>query len=185
MRDIERWDPWQDILSLREAMNRLMEEAFVTPARLLTSGAREAGEQLARPLWGTGAPQIDVQEQDNEYRLRASLPGVRPEDVNITVSGNTVTISGQTQEERQEERGRYLYRERRGGAFSRTIALPAEINADSAQASFEHGVLTLTLPKMETARQRRIPIRTGQTVQGQITSGEPGNTTGQTAQQSS
>jgi HSP20 family protein len=163
---LERWDPWQEMLSLRDAMNRLMEEAFVAPSRLLPSLARETGT-LLRPSWGAALPEVDVREEDNQYVLHASLPGVRPEDVNITVRDNTVTISGQAQEERAEERGRYIYRERRTGSFSRTLTLPTEVNAENAQADFTNGVLTLTLPKAETARQRRIPIRTtGQTGSG-------------------
>lgn len=183
---LTRWDPFGEALPLRQLMDRLMEDAFIQPGRLL--GGRESG--------GVGtnmAVALNLAEQENELTVTASLPGVRPEDVDITVQDNVLTIQGEVREEReqpgqttatqQDQAGaqtngqggtqeggqqgqppgrrqpQYHYRERRFGRFLRQVSLPVPVNADQAEASFEHGVLTLHLPKAEQARRKRIELR--------------------------
>ncbi|MDI3341773.1 MAG: Hsp20/alpha crystallin family protein [Sphaerobacter sp.] len=159
---ITRWDPWSEFVSLREAMDQLIRESFIRPAEAI---ARVSGLGMSIP--------IDVRDTDDAYIITASMPGVRPEDVNIQVTGETLQISGETREEREElkapegeaRHGTWLVRERRHGRFERTITLPSAVKADAAEAMLENGVLTLRLPKAEGARSRTIPIRTGRTTQ--------------------
>jgi HSP20 family protein len=144
---MEPWEPFTQMMSLREAMDRLLQDTFVRPS----SGWRPLE---SRPL------ALDVREQENDYKIEASLPGVKPEDVQIQVMGDTVTIRGESSTEREEKpSGNVLLRERRVGSFSRTFTLPMPVDAEHAQAHFEHGVLTLTLPKTEAAKPRRIPVQ--------------------------
>ena len=159
MFDITRWDPVQEMISLREAMNRLLEESML-PSRSIGSSGQETGQLTSRTAHMLGAPAIDIQDQDDAFVVRASLPGVQPDEVHVEARGNQVSISGQTREERETERGSYLVRERRGGQFFRSFTLPVEVNSENAEASFTNGVLTLRLPKSEGSRSRQIPIRT-------------------------
>ncbi len=175
MFDITRWEPFQEMMSLRDAMHQLLEESVLFPSRAGTT-VTETG----RTARMTGTPAIDVQEQDDAFIVRASLPGVRPEDVHIEARNNQVTISGQVQQEQETERGNYLLRERRVGQFRRTFTLPTDVKAEGADASYAHGILTLHLPKSEVARARQIPIRT--TEAPRLESGQvqaPGQTQGQ------
>lgn len=150
--DITRWDPWRDMVSLREAMDHLLSESFV-PAR----GGAQAGA-VASSL------AVDVCERGDDYVITAPVPGMRPEDVELTVLGDMLRIRGERREEREEggEGKRWLLREQRFGSFERTVRLPSSVQADQANAEFKDGILTVTLPKAETARERRIPIRAGQ-----------------------
>jgi HSP20 family protein len=104
-------------------------------------------------------PPVDILEEADSIRIMTELPGVRPDDVKISVEGNVLTVSGikqQTAEERTERVHRY---ERTYGQFERTFTLPASVDAGEIKATYEHGVLTLTLPKVEKARPRQIPVQ--------------------------
>lgn len=140
-----RWDPFAEMRSLREVMDRLFDESFVQPAAWL---------ERTMP----GDLDLDLIETGDALVVKASVPGVKPEDVDITVQNNVLTIQGETREEREAAEGRYHRRERRYGSFRRSVALPVDVNADAADARFEDGVLTITLPKTEQARAKRIPI---------------------------
>ncbi len=144
-----RFDPERELLSLRDAMNRLMEESFVLPSML--GELRGPGR-----AWGLA---VDMYETDNDLVIKASVPGVKPENLDVTVQGETLTIKGETQEEEEGQRGRYHFRERRQGAFSRVLTLPFPIQSDKIQATFENGVLTLTLPKAEEIKPRSIKVQ--------------------------
>lgn len=146
---VRRWDPWSDVVSLQEAMDTLLRESFVQPQRGGTIGV-------------FGLP-IDLRETDNEYVIRAELPGVQPENVQLQVQDNTLQISGEVKQEQQEEgRGQWVLRERRYGRFQRTLTLPTPVQSNQANAEFENGILTVTLPKAEAARAKSIPIRSAQ-----------------------
>jgi HSP20 family protein len=128
-------------------MDRLFEESFVRP-----SGERPRGE--ARTL------ALDMYETDDNLVVEASLPNIGPDDVDISIVGNSLTIKGETErEEEKEEKGKYYFRERRYGAFQRTVSLPVEVNADEAEATFENGVLKLSLPKVEETKPKRITVK--------------------------
>jgi HSP20 family protein len=108
--------------------------------------------------WTGGLP-VDVAENDNELIVRASLPGLDPEDINISVEGDMLTIRGELNEEKEEQRGQYHLRERQYGSFSRTISLPTRVSVDQANAEFKNGVLTLTLPKAEEVKPKLIKVQ--------------------------
>lgn len=113
------------------------------------------------PAWGeltARIPKVDVVDRDTEILVRAEVPGVAKEDLDVSVSDNAVTIKGETRHEESEEKGDYHRRETTHGAFTRTVALPDTVNADGAKAQFKDGVLELTLPKEEKAKRRSVKI---------------------------
>jgi len=144
-----RFDPEREILSLRDAMNRLMEESFVLPSMI--GEMRGSGRS-----WGLA---VDMFEAEDALVVKASVPGIKPENLDVTVQGDTLTIKGEMQEERQSEQGRYHVRERRQGSFSRALTLPFPIQHDRVEATFDNGVLTLTLPKAEAIKPRNIKVQ--------------------------
>ena len=141
-----RWDPFREMVSLRDAMDSLFENALIGPR-----GGEGGVSTVQLPL--------DIVEEDDNYIVRASLPGLKPEDVNVTVVDNVLTIEGEAKGEEQKEGSRWHLRERRWGQFSRQIALPTTIDANNVQAEYSDGVLKLTLPKAEEAKPKRIAIR--------------------------
>ncbi len=153
-----------DVLSLRDMMGRLMENAFISPDQWFDD-------------FGMRVPAMDVSENDNEYVVHAELPGWKPENIEITCEGETVTLKGRLEEENQQKEGdkRYHHREIRRTSFERSVTLPTEVQADKANANFENGVLTLHLPKSEQARPRQIRIGTGQQSLGQGNMGQLGS----------
>lgn len=146
---IERWDPFREAVSLRDAMNTLFQESFVRPG-----GPAGQGGYAALPL--------DVCETENEFVVKAALPGVKPDDVQITVHGDTLTIRAESKADEEKQGEHWHIRERRFGAFQRSVSLSTPVNSDNAQARYEDGVLTLTLPKSEAAKPRQIKV-TGKT----------------------
>lgn len=135
-----------DLLSLRQAMDRLFEESFVNPSTW------QFGEGQLVP--------VDVYTTTDDVVVQAILPGVKPEEVDITVEGNTLSISGDTSSTIPAREG-LLLQEIRRGRFIRTLTLPAGLEADKATATFEDGVLTLRIPKAEQVKPRQIKITTG------------------------
>jgi len=144
---IQRFDPFREVLSLRDAMNHLLEDSFVRPGAS-RSGQVGAGYGLA----------LDVEDSGEGYTVRASLPGFNPEDVQVQVVGDTLSIAAQYNQEQERNESNYLLRERRMGSLSRTVTLPSRVQADQAQANFNNGELVLTLPKAEETRPRQIKI---------------------------
>jgi HSP20 family protein len=135
-----------DLLSLRQAMDRLFEESFVNP------GTWQSGDGHLVP--------VDVRATKDDVIVEAVLPGVKPDEVEITVDGDTLSISGDTTSMIPPHEG-LLLQEIRRGRFIRTIALPAGLEADKAIATFEDGILTLRIPKAEQVKPRQIKISTG------------------------
>jgi len=144
---IERWQPFTELMSLRQAMDRLFEDSFVHPSRALAA------------LGEATAPALDVYQTPNEVVVKATLPGVKPEDVSIDITGETLTIKGETKAEEEVKKEDYLYQERRYGAFSRSVMLPSGLKTDKAEATMEDGVLTLTMPKAEEAKPKAIKVK--------------------------
>jgi len=148
MANIVRWEPFRDLISLREAMDRLFEESFIRP----------------RSGWlapqGPGTLAVDMYETDQDVVIKSSVSGVKPEDIDITITGDTLTIKGETKTEEKVEEGNYIRQERRYGAFSRSLTLPTTIVVEKAKAEFENGVLTLTLPKAEEVKPKTIKVKT-------------------------
>jgi HSP20 family protein len=140
---MSRWEPFKEMMTLRQAMDRLFEDSFVRPARGYDGG-------------GYYLP-IDVYTTKDAVVLRASVPGLKPEDVEITVEGTIVTIRGEIKPAQEE--GTFLLQERRYGPFARSIDIATMVQADKAEAKFENGVLTLTLPKAEEVKPKVIKVR--------------------------
>src|SRR4051794_19691875 len=127
---IERWNPFEEAVSLRDAVNTLLHESFVRPG----TTAAQPGGFVAFPL--------DVCETENEFVVKASLPGVKPDDVQVTIHGDTLTIRGQSKMEEDKKGEHWHLRERRYGTFQRALSLSTPVDADKTQAQFEHGVLS-------------------------------------------
>lgn len=145
--NLVRWEPMREMLSLREAMDKLFEESFVGP-RWASIWPGDGGATLA----------MDVYETGDALIVSAPVPGLKPEEVEITITGNTLTIKGETKAEQREEQGNYIRQEVHHGAFQRTMELPVEVQADKADAVFENGMLKLTLPKSEQVKPKSIKI---------------------------
>lgn len=126
---------------------------------------RPLGRGWMEPLWPEWhragletMPPVDVIDRDEEVLIRAEVPGVAPEDLEVTMSGNTVTFRGHVKREEEKEEGEYHYRETRRGEFTRTVTLPAEVDSSAARARHHDGVVELTLPKIATSQRRRIEV---------------------------
>jgi HSP20 family protein len=115
-------------------------------------------EWPALPAFEAMLPRVDVIDREDHVAVRAELPGVKKEDLDISITADAVTIKGGTRREEKEERGDYYCCEISRGAFARTIALPCSVNTDKAKASFTDGILELTLPKAEEAKRRVIKV---------------------------
>jgi len=144
---IERWHPFTELMSLRQAMDRLFEDSFVRPSHVLTS------------LGEVAAPALDVYQTPSEVVVKAALPGLKPEDVSIDITGETLTIKEEHKAEQEIKKEDYLYQERRYGAFSRSLVLPGGLKSDKAEATMEDGVLTLTIPKVEEIKPKAIKVK--------------------------
>ncbi len=147
---ITRWEPFADMVNLREAMDRLMSEAVIRPARFITDRA-EGPQEFGMP--------VDVAETDEALTVKASLPGVKPEDLDINVTGDVLTIKGETKATTEASEGNYHRKEIRYGRYSRSFTLPVAVQSDLAEATFENGVLTLMLPKMEAVKPKQIKVQ--------------------------
>lgn len=142
------------ITKFHSEVDRLFERFFNEPFSGL--GSRAEARQ-----WGSGwSPSIDIRESEHALTVKAELPGVDPEDLDISVSGDVLTISGQKSEKSEERREGYYHSERRFGSFRRSIPLPVAVNQDEISAEYERGVLTVSLPKSEKAVAKRIPVST-------------------------
>lgn len=149
-----RWEPFPELMSLRQAMDRLLEDSFIRPSRLISL----FGEAPAVP--------VDMYQIPNEVVVKAVLPGVKPEEVDVTITGDTLNIKGESKVEREIKREDYFYQEHRYGAFSRSITLPSGLKTDKAEATFENGILTLIIPKVEEAKPKEIKVKTKKVVEG-------------------
>ena len=143
---LTRWDPFRELITIRNTMDRLFDSALV--------GSPTTWQPAAWDL------ALDVAESEDEFTVKASIPDINPDDLEITFTNNTLTIKGETKEEKDVEKAHYHLRERRYGSFARSITLPAGIETDKIQANYEVGVLKLRLPKAEEVKPKKIAIRT-------------------------
>ena len=160
---IVRWEPLRELNSLQSEMNRLFNNAFDTPAG-------SAGSAIRR--W---VPAMDLVESGEQFILRADLPGMSEEDIEIELEDGTLTVSGERKAE-HDERGEGFHRvERAFGAFARSLTLPKGIDADAVSASFDRGVLEIRIPKPEARKPRRISIANGgqETIEGESREAAP------------
>jgi HSP20 family protein len=146
MANMRRFDPFGEMLTLRDAVNQLFEDSVVNPARMTNSNA------FSMPL--------DVSESQDEFIVDAVVPGLKAEDLDITIQDNVLTIRGETRKQQQtgDKQTNFHVMERRYGRFSRTISLPTSVKADAVRATLENGILHLEIPKAEEVKPRRITV---------------------------
>jgi HSP20 family protein len=142
MSDMTRWDPVQDMTTLRDAMNQLLAESFVRP----------------RGWASSSQVPLDLYETENDYVAKLAVPGLKPDNFEITMQQNVLLIKGHTQAE-QQEGIRYHVQEQRFGDFNRTIQFPTPVDAEKIQASLADGILTIHVPKAEAAKPKRITVK--------------------------
>lgn len=145
MSNITRWEPAREIMTLREAMDRLFDDAFTRPLSFVREG------------WS--APAIDMYQTNDEVVVKAALPGIKADDVQINVTGDVLTIKGEMKQEDEKKERSWHIREQRYGSFEHSVVLPTNVVADKAKADFENGILTITLPKTEDVRPRTITVK--------------------------
>jgi len=144
MSNLIRWEPAREMLTLREAMDRLFDDAFTRPLSL----ARESA-----------LPAVDMYQTDDEVVVKAAVPGFKADDVQINITGEVLSIRGEKRQEDESTEKSWQIREHRWGAFERSVMLPTLVKADNARAEFEDGILTITLPKAEESRPKTISIK--------------------------
>lgn len=147
MANIVRWDPIRDMVALREAMDRMVEEGMVrAPAPFAA--------------WSSGGMAVDMYETDDSVIVSTAIPGMKAEEIEVSVTGDTLTIKAETKEDSEVKRENYLRRERRFGSCCRSITLPGGLEADKAEADYTDGILTLTFPKAEEVKPKSIKVST-------------------------
>jgi len=134
-------------------MDRLFEDSFVRPSRFWPDGGR-------------GQLPIDMYQTQNDVVVKAALPGFKPDEVDISITGDTLTIKGEHKEEQEIKDEDYFYKEHRYGGFSRSVVIPVQVNSDKAEATFENGILTLTLPKAEEIKPKQIKVKAKAMIEG-------------------
>ncbi len=148
-KELMKREPMREISRLRREMDRWFEDFF--PLR----------EWFGyRPFEGEWLPAVDVSETPEQITVKAELPGIDPKEINISLTGDILTIKGEKKSEREEKKENYHLVERSYGSFSRSLGLPAAVEADKIEAKFEKGVLTITCPKKEQVQPKTIEIKT-------------------------
>ena|SRR5712691_3574572 len=142
---LDRWDPFREMMSFREAMDRWLQQGISGTGQLISS---------MRP----DSIPMDVIEHDDSFEVRAAVPGVKPEDVEVVVQGERVTVRAEVRGDEERRGDNWLMREHRYGTMQRSITLPAPVSSDNAEARIENGVLTLRLPKVQGVQARRITV---------------------------
>ena len=146
--EIERWEPWREIEHLQQRMNRLFE-------RMIPGGDGGGVSAL------TFIPSAEMEETADEVHLRLEIPGLESKDLNVEVTEESVSISGERKSETKTEEKGVTRSEFRYGKFERIIPLPAHVQKDKAQAEYKNGILTLTLPKVEGEKKKAVKINLG------------------------
>jgi len=141
-----RWDPFRDLVTLREKMNRLFEDTFT---------ARGDEKDLISGNW---SPSVDIYETENALVLTAEIPGIEEKDVEIKIENNTLTVSGERKFEKETKEENYHRIERAYGSFCRSFTLPNYINHDKIEAEHDSGILRITMPKKSELKPRKVKI---------------------------
>lgn len=144
MSEITRWEPMREMMTLREAMDRLFDDSFTHSVGLGANG---------------GMPVIDLYQTGDDVVVKASLPGLKADDVQISVTGDVLTLRGEFKQEQEKKEATWHLREHRYGSFERSIQLPSEVQTDKARADFENGILTITMPKSEMTKPKTITVK--------------------------
>ena len=146
MSNLIRWEPAHEMMTLREAMDRLFDDAFTSPLSV-------------RSGWPMSTPAIDMYQTDNDVVVKASIPGITADEVQINISGDVLTLKGEVKHEEERNDKAWHIREQRFGSFERSVALPTAVKTEKAEAVFENGILTITLPKADEVRPKTINIK--------------------------
>ena len=144
---LQRWDPFVEMRRFHNYFDHGRAPGF------LATGHRAIKNSWYIPL--------DAVEEGDDLLVRASVPGVKPEDIEVTIEDGILSIKGQTKEEHEVKEGEYLMRERRSGSFHRSVRLPDTVDADKAETGYENGVLTIKLPKVEAKKAKRLEVSVG------------------------
>ena len=147
---IQRFDPFGDLRQIQHTMDRMW--------RRFGNGSDHPSDTPHIEAW---AVPLDVVQKEDNTVIRASMPGVSPDNIHVSIEDNVLTLKGTTSEEHQEEDGAFLMRERRSGSFHRALRLPDSVDADKAEPHYQNGVLTITIPKAEAKRARQLQIHVG------------------------
>lgn len=156
MSSLVRWSPVREMMDLRREFDRLFENALDMPAFRSDTAT----------TWGLA---LDLVENEDDYVIKASVPGIAPDDLEITLSDNTLTISGEFKQDEEVKEEQYRLRERRYGNFRRSVTLPTSVDREAIDASYDAGILTLQIPKAEEVKPKRISIhipKERQTIEG-------------------
>ena len=148
MSNLTRWDPARETMTLREAMDRLFDDAFTRPFSIMRNGGSN---------WSS--PAIDMYQTDNDVVVKAALPGLKAEDVHINVTGDILTIRGEAKQEEEKKDRSWHIREQTWGAFERSVRLPTAVTSEKAKADFDNGILTISLPKSEQVKPKTITVK--------------------------
>jgi HSP20 family protein len=143
MSELTRWNPWEEMTTLRDAMNQLLAESFVRP----------------HGLAGSSQLPLDLYETEHEYVAKLAAPGLKPNNFDISWQQNVLMIRGHIQRE-QQEGVRFHFQEQRFGDFARNIQFPTPVDVEKIQASLADGILTIRVPKAEAAKPKRITVKT-------------------------
>ena len=152
MTTLSRWEPVRELADMRRNMDRMMERFFEDPG----FGNTPAWSQRNGGAWSLA---LDVAEDADNYIVKASVPGINPDDIEITLTDNVLTIKGESKAETESKETNWHVRERRYGSFMRSVTLPASVEVDRVEATNENGVLTLRLPKSEAIKPKRISVK--------------------------
>lgn len=152
MSKIVRWNPMREASELFNEFDRVLESPLYR--------ARWGMPMRTSDTVGSWSLALDVAEKGDVFTIKASLPGINPEDLNVTLEDNVLTVQGEVREDETIEEETYHIRERRYGSFSRSLRFPVPVNANEIEAAYENGVLTLTVPKAEEVKPKRIEIKT-------------------------
>jgi HSP20 family protein len=161
MTTMMRWDPFQDLRDAQEEMAQVSQVSQMSQmlARALDLHGQQQGS--GRATAADWAPALDISERKDAYLVTVELPGVEADDLEITLEDGLLTIQGERQFTSESSEEQFHRIERRYGAFRRSITLPAQVQAEQIEASFENGVLQIVVPKMEEAKPKRIQVRPG------------------------
>ena len=147
-----RWDPFRDLTSIQDEMNQMFDRVF---------GRRSSGGREASPTAASWSPAVDISERKDAYVVSAEVPGIKPEELEVTLEDGLLTIQGERRMEKETSDRQYHRVERRYGAFRRSITLPSQVNADAIEASYSDGVLQVVVPKVESAKPKKINVQPG------------------------
>ncbi len=151
---MQYWDPMNEIRRMEESFNRMWK------------GRGGLSVHNGDTIENWGIP-LDVIEEPNEIVVKASLPSVKPEDIEVTIEDGVMTLKGETKTEREEKDKNFLMKERAYGTFYRSLRLPQSVDTDKVQTNFENGVLTLNFPKLESKRAKQLKINaSGKAIEG-------------------